>query len=395
MPHRLKPSDLKTLSAPKQGSKIYYDAPGGKRSPYTAGFGLRVTAAGARSFILNYRTRAGTERRYTIGSTDTWTLDKARERARNLKLDIDQGGDPVGDLKAARAADTIKELCADFIRDHVKMKLRPSTARTYESMIDAIVLPALGAVKVADVTHDDVAALHRKITRQGKPYVANRLLSVLSKMFAASSRRNDNPCKGIGRNDEVKRERFLSDEECVRFMQALSQVPDRPTKPKEMIMFALATGARSRSEVCSARWDQFDLVKGTWTKLAHTTKQKKIHTVPLSTQAWQLLLRLREEAPADQVLVFAGGKKGQGPVGFEYTFKKVCKAAGIKNFRVHDLRHTVASHLASSGFSLPLIGALLGHANPNTTARYAHLQVEPQRKAIEQITPILLPLPGT
>ena len=355
MPHRLKPSDLKTLSAPKQGSKIYYDAPGGKRSPYTAGFGLRVTAAGARSFILNYRTRAGhRERRYTIGAIETWTLDKAREEARRKRLDIDQGGDPVGDLKAARAADTVRELCTDFVRDHVKMKLRPSTARNYEAMIDTIVLPALGAVKVADITHEDIKALHLKITRQGRPYVANRLLSVLSKMFSTSSRRTDNPCKGVGQNAEVKRERYLSDEECVRFMQALSKVPDRPTKPKEMIMFALATGARSRSEVCNARWDQFDLVKGTWTKLAHTTKQKKIHKVPLSTQAWQLLLRLRDDAPADQVLVFPGGKKkDQGPLGFDYTFKKVCKAARIKNFRVHDLRHTVGSILASSGFSLP------------------------------------------
>ncbi len=318
---------------------------------------------------------------------------RARKQERK-RLDIDQGGDPVGDLKAARAADTVRELCTDFIRDHVRMKLRPSTARNYEAMIDTIVLPALGAVKVADITHEDIKALHLKITRQGRPYVANRLLSVLSKMFSTSSRRTDNPCKGVVQNTEVKRERYLSDEECVRFMQALSKVPDRPTKPKEMIMFALATGARSRSEVCNARWDQFDLVKGTWTKLAHTTKQKKIHKVPLSTQAWQLLLRLRDDAPADQVLVFPGGKKkDQGPLGFDYTFKKVCKAARIKNFRVHDLRHTVGSVLASSGFSLPLVGALLGHSNPNTTARYAHLQVEPQRKAIEQITPILLPLP--
>lgn len=394
MPKRLEPSDILGLPLPAKNNCVYYDAPGKRGSLYVAGFGLRVTAAGSRTFILNYRTKAGRERRYTIGSPPTWSLNQARDEARKLKAQVDQGGDPLADVKAKRQAKTVRELCDVFAEEHLP-SLRPSSADDYRAMMRDKVLPTLGALKVADVRYDDIASLHRKVTRTNKtPYAANRLLALLSKMFALSVRhgwRAGNPCVGVQRNPEVKRDRFLSSEECVRLAQALARSPNQQVA--DMIRFSLLTGARSRSEVCAARWADFDLVAATWTKQASTTKQKKLHHLPLSAPALQLLVRLRERASPDALLVFPG-RQGGIRAGFDYYFKRVCKDAGIKNIRVHDLRHTLGSHLASSGFSLPLIGALLGHSNPNTTARYAHLQVDPQKRAVDRVAGIVLPQGG-
>ena len=390
MRKRLTPTDVFSLPAPKKSNCIYYDAPGKKGSAFISGLGLRVTATGTRAFIFNYRTKAGRERRFTIGSPPAWTIAMARAEAKKLRAEIDQGGDPLAELNSVRHAKTVRDLSAIFEHEHIPT-LRPSTVGDYKAIIAYKVLPAIGAKKVADIVYDDIASLHRKVTRSSGPYSANRTLALLSRMFALSIRhgwRENNPCQGVTRNPEEKRERYLSAEECVRFAEALTRCPGQDVA--DMIRFSLLTGARSRSEVCAARWADFDLVAGTWTKSASTTKQKRLHHLPLSAPALQLLVRLRERASPDAVLVFPG-RQGGIRAGFDYYFKRVCKDAGIENIRVHDLRHTLGSHLASSGFSLPLIGALLGHSNPNTTARYAHLMVDPQRRAVDRVAATVLP----
>lgn len=159
------------------------------------------------------------------------------------------------------------------------------------------------------------------------------------------------------------------------------------------------TGAR-RGEVLKARWDQFDLEAGIWTKPGATTKQKTVHRVPLSAPACQLLSEISAEAekevardrPERSVWVFPGRTNGQAREGVKRPWGEICRAAkltGDKAVRIHDIRHSYASILASAGLSLPIIGQLLGHTQPGTTARYAHLYDDPLRAATERVGAIV------
>jgi hypothetical protein len=114
------------------------------------GIGARVTAAGARAFVLNYRIRSGRERRYTIGSFPDWTTASAREEASKLKKRIDQGEDPLAEIQAGRDAPTVADLCKRYIEEHLPKK-RAHPAADDRGMITNNVLPAMGAIKVADI----------------------------------------------------------------------------------------------------------------------------------------------------------------------------------------------------------------------------------------------------
>jgi integrase len=152
----------------------------------------------------------------------------------------------------------------------------------------------------------------------------------------------------------------------------------------------MLTGAR-RGEVLSAEWGHLDLEAAVWTKPSAHTKQKKEHRVPLSAPALQLLNELR--AGAQTQFVFPG-RAGGHRAEIKMAWANICDVAGIRGARVHDLRHTYASVLASSGASLILIGALLGHTQPATTARYSHLLDDVLRRATETAGSIIEGGPG-
>ena len=157
------------------------------------------------------------------------------------------------------------------------------------------------------------------------------------------------------------------------------------------VRLLLLTGAR-RGEVLSATWHQFDLAVGVWTKPSSHTKQKREHRVPLSASARQLLADMRTDAErrGETSPYLFPARTGDAPIGdIKKSWIALCKAAGINGVRLHDLRHTYASVLASAGQSLPVIGALLGHTQPSTTARYAHLFDDPLRAATERVGAIV------
>jgi integrase len=350
-------------------SKIYFDSE-------VTGLGLRVTAAGARSFTLTYRNRVGRDRCITIDELDDLTVGEARAHAKKLKAKVALGQDPQGELDADRKAPTVKYLCERFLEEHGP-KLRPSTRVNVEAFIKNDILPGLGSTtKVADVEPADIDRLHRKITKRA-PYVANRVVSHLSKMFSLAMRwrmRTDNPAKGVERNPEVKRTRYLTGKETARLNAALDELEDQ--RVADLVRILMLTGAR-RGEVLSMQWAHVDLEEETWTKPGHTTKQKTEHRVPLSEAALEIIAR----QPKDALFVFPGAT-GQRK-GLRKTWARVTKRAGLEGLRLHDLRHSFASNLASSGLSLPVIGRLLGHTQPATTARYAHLLDEPLRAGVE------------
>lgn len=373
------------LPVPPRGNKIYYDDD-------VPGFGVRVTAADARSFLLSYRVRGtGRDRRYTIGSCSNWTIGAARNEARRLKREVEQGGDPLADIEAEREAPTVADLCDRFEQEHLPRK-RPTTAADYKRILALHVRPVLKSIKVADVTFDDIDPLHRRVTTAGGPYVANRTVAVLSKMFSLAIRwkmRPDNPCRGIERNYEAKRQRYLTGDELPRLIAALAAHPDRQSA--NVIRMLLLTGAR-RGEIMAMRWADIDPA-GTWTKPGSTTKQKTDHTVPLSAPAQQLLAEIREQQTSKKRVlgefVFPGSGDTKHVVEIKRVWRTLCKAAGISGLRIHDLRHSFASQLVSGGASLPLIASLLGHSNTSTTQRYAHLYLDPQRAAVETIGAVI------
>src|SRR5262249_54446676 len=160
------------------------------------------------------RTREGRARRLTIGDLGAWTLATARAEAADLRRRIDQGADPLGELRDERNAKTVAELASRFLAEH-GARLRPKTLLNYHGIVTRYVLPALGSHKVKGVTFTDIDRLHRRISATA-PYQANRCLAVLSTMFALAIRwymRADNPCVGVGRNKEHGRERYLTGDE--------------------------------------------------------------------------------------------------------------------------------------------------------------------------------------
>jgi integrase len=372
----LKDALVRSLPAPEKGSKILYD--GGKdRIP---GFGLRVTAAGVKAFVLNY-TIAGRERRMTIGGYPAWSVAAAREEAKRLRMDVDRGIDPLADREALREAPTMNGLADRYLAEHAVKK---RTGKDDAAMIRLHVRPVLGNHKVAAVTFADIDRLHRDLSRHA-PYRANRVLSLLAKMFSLAIRwemREDNPCRGVERNHEDRRYRYLTGDELRRLTEALSAHPNQ--NAANAVRLLLLTGSR-RGEVLKATWSQFDLAEGVWTKPSSHTKQKTEHRVPLSAAARQLLVTMQAGCEPSSPYVFATRHRD----ALKRSWAALCRAADLPGVRLHDLRHSYASILASAGLSLPIIGQLLDHSSTGTTARYTHLFDDPLRSATERAASII------
>src|SRR6516164_9869142 len=385
MAQRLTDRAVKSVPAPDTGNKVHYD-------DLVRGFGIRVTTAGARSFVLDYRRRSDAlQRRVTIGQFPDWSTAAAREEAKRLKREVDGGADPVGEYREARAAATVADLCDRFERDYIPRK-RSSTQQSYRQQIAADIRPAFGRMKVAAVSVADVDAWHRKMSTRA-PIHANRALAALSRMFSLAIRwglRSDNPCKGIERNQEHKRRRYLSANELTRLIKALDAYSDQQSA--EIIRLLLLTGAR-RGEALQARWHDINLETGVWSKPGATTKQRTEHRVPLNDAAQRLLLDLRERTPVKSEWVFPTANGGHS-LDVKEAWATLCRRAKISGARVHDLRHTYASVLASAGLSLLIIGQLLGHTNPVTTARYSHLLDDPLRAATQRAGAIITGKPA-
>ncbi|HXP76583.1 MAG TPA: tyrosine-type recombinase/integrase [Stellaceae bacterium] len=370
MPTYLDEKVARDTAPPADGKphRIEYD---GDDPKAVKGFGLRVTKAGARSFILNYRNSEGRERRLTIGAFPDWKVVAAREEARRLKREIDQGIDPMGERHDLREAPTLKEFAESYIEARRGIK-RERTVKEDESLLNGIILPELGARKIAGIGFRDVEALHLQVTKNGTPIRANRAVALLSNIFAKAIKeglRADNPAKGIERNQEQPRERYLTNDETVRLMKALTKHRAKPSA--NAVMLLLLTGAR-RSEVLTATWGQFDLGAGTWTKPGSSTKQKTVHRVPLNPQALTLLRAMKPGKAPD--FLFPGlGEKSETQTEIKTFWRTLLADAEIEDFRLHDLRHSFASLLVNNGLGLPVIGRLLGHRRTETTARYAHL----------------------
>jgi len=378
MGQRITDKLVKALEAPTKGNRITYDTD-------LKGFGVRVTAKGTKAFVFNYRAKTtGRERRKTIGEYGPWSVAAAREEAKDLKRRVDRGEDPMGDQHALRTAPTVADLAERFTEGHIARK-RPSTQRDYLRQLEKDILPRIGRIKVADVTRADVERCHHEMSKRA-PIQANRALAVTSAMFTFAIKLGwleTNPCRHIERNAEEGRERFLSQAEIVNLGEALNEYPNQDTA--DCLRFIMLTGCR-RGEAMNARWQDIDLEAGIWVKPSAHTKQKKPHRVPLGAAARELLSKRRATVPEHIDWVFPGRDHDAEPLKqIRACWDVTVKRAGLEGVRIHDLRHTYASILASAGVSLPMVGALLGHTQPKTTSRYAHLYDDPLRAATDRV----------
>ena len=375
-----------------------------------AGFGLCVFLSGRKTFILIYRS-AGRQRRFTIGTWPAWTVTAARDEAQRLKREIDRGNDPLDTRTSAREAPLIRDLVARFIDEHLP-KLEATNARDQKSMLEKLVLPDWKNRLVAEITPTDVDRLLTRIaegrarpaqprpkTRRRTPLAppkptpvrANRVGEVLRKMFALAIQwrmRSDNPATGFRKRPETARERFLSFEEIGRLADALAK--DEDQRAAGIIRLCMLTGARL-GEVRTATFDQFNLDLAIWTKQAAYTKQRRVHRIPISTEAVALVRLRREAVPPGCPFLFPGDVEGQPVINLKRFWPRMRATAGIPDIRIHDLRHTFASLLVSGGASLEMIGKLLGHTQIGTTQRYAHLIESPLRAGVNAVGEMLKP----
>lgn len=344
------------------------------------GFGLVVLPSGRRTYCIQYRTPQRILKRFKIGVHGQITTEEARNLARKKLASVTHGEDPAEQKKQVSALATMEELAINYIEGH-GYKKRPKSLREDYRFLQSFILPTLGHLKILHVTRRDIESLHKHL--QNTPYQANRVLALLSKMFSlavAWGRRHDNPAVGISKYQEEKRDRWLDQEELDRLWKVLDRHSDRMTT--YVYKFLILTGAR-KGEALGATWDQFDLEKGVWTKPSHLTKQKKKEHLPLSEKAIEVLQIVKKRTPSGSVYVFPGRIEGQPLKEIKTFWKTVLKEAELENVRIHDLRHTHASHLVSSGLTLSIVGKLLGHTQISTTQRYAHLADQPLRQAAE------------
>lgn len=374
------------------------------------GFALSVSPAGSKRFVLDYY-HAGRQRRMTIGAWPAWSVTAGRVEAQRVKRDVDRGIDPLAVRDEVRTAPTVGDLAEEFIKHHLP-RLAPRNASDQESMLRKLVLPEWSGRKVADISPLDVEALLDKVAagraRPAKaqpkskrrrplapprptPVRANRCGEMLRKMFNLAIKwkmRADNPALDFHRRDEVERETFLSLPQIEALADYLGRVEDQ--RAAGIVRLCMLTGCRLGEARC-ARFDQFNLDLGIWTKQAAQTKQRKVHRLPISADTAALVRLRREAVPADCPWLFPGDVEGQPVTEIRRFWRHLQEAIDLEGVRLHDLRHTFASLLVSGGASLEIIGKLLGHTQAKTTQRYAHLMDSPLRAGVDAVGGLLRP----
>lgn len=346
-------------------------------------FGLRLRPEGKSTYVVKYRNAHGRQRKLTVGDPRVLTPEDARTLARQALGKVAGGQDPLSDRLALRQAPTVSDLCDRYLSDHADRHKKASSAKEDRKLIERHVRPKLGHHKVGELTRAEVARLHAAM--RDTPVQANRLLTLLSKMFNLAilwGWRTDerNPARLVQRFKERNRERYLTPDELRRLGDVLAQRDNRKGRTESivpLVRLLILTGARL-SEIMLAEWDWVDREAG---MLRLPDSKTGAKTIMLSGPALAVLDAIpRIEG---QPYVIAGRKPGMPLVNPAKPWDRIRKRAGLEGVRLHDLRHTFASAAVGTGLSLPMIGKLLGHTQASTTERYAHLHDDPVRRAAE------------
>jgi integrase len=378
------------------------------------GFGVRVLASGLRLYVFKYGLgRRGKSRWVTIGEHGSqWTPDPvtglerrlvvavAREEARRMRGEVLAGRDPAEAKRAARAMPTLKEFGERYLEEYSRPHKAEASAAGDEQNLKHLVAK-LGSMRMDQVMTSHVTRFHLE-RGTNAPVNANRCVGLLSHIFSMAvkwgvlPRTHFNPCTDVARFVETARKRYLSEQELVRVGAVLAEAEagegiypegELPAGKKrrrrrapaiEVIRLLIFTGARI-GEVVSLRWEHVDLERGV------AMQKRKGHGAELQAIVLPAPARLLLDGIKHRGEWVFPGRHGKHLARntVQHAWSRLRKKAKLEDVHVHDLRHSFASVAVAGGSSLPIIGALLGHTQVQTTQRYAHLSDDPLRAAAD------------
>lgn len=333
------------------------------------GLGLRITAAGVKSYVFNYRVD-GRMRRMTLGRTSELALSVARERAGEARQAVRGGRDPLGEHQNRKTLPTVSEGLDRFLTEYMpqrveKGRMAERTAREYTRQIKRDIRPVLGRKRIADVTKSDV----ERVLKPLPPIMANRVQALLSRLFNLFEDwelrpQHTNPARGVEKAVEDARDRTLSESELSALGKALDTMKDANPGALLTIRLAALTGLRI-GEIQNMRWADIDLDTGS-VVLPKTKTGRRIHTLPSAAIA----LLVEAKRVGECVIPGRDPNRSLDYRSIQRHWVKACKAAGIKGARLHDLRRTIMTEAAALGVGAHLLRDMVGHKTTAMADRY-------------------------
>jgi len=349
------------------------------------GFFIRVTPNGVKTYGVMYR-HAGRKIRYTIGTTDQWTLADARDKGAEAIRDAAKGVNAAAKKKEQRQASSFGEVAAEYLERWAKKRKRPKSWKEDERIIEVYLNKRFENVRASEVSRADVRAMLESIADEA-PIMANRVLACIRKIYnwgISVDLVEGSPCvKIMAPGEEQRRDRVLSDEELKKIWAAL-EAKNSPVA--DTYKLRLLTAQRG-GEVLSMRWADVDLESRWWTIPAERSKNKMPHRVWLSDPVMRILWKAKtrndkrsKRAGGPSVWVFPGRRKGQHFVEPKSVKSDVAKTANVEDWVGHDLRRTSASNMAGLGIPRLVIGRVLNHAEPDVTAVYDRQSYDAEKR---------------
>jgi integrase len=359
------------------------------------GFGLRVFKSGKRSYLVQYRA-AGRTRRYTIGLHGAWTPELARKKARTLLGRIAHGENPAEERRLDARAITVKELCAQYLKDAenglvLGKRRRPKKASTIlidKSRIHRHIIPLLGTRRVKDITPSDISRFIRdvisgktktdiKTKARGRAIVrggagtAARAVGLFGGILTYAIEHGiieRNPVHGVRKPADRVRTRRLSEDDYRVLGKVLNQAAndDRFRSAASIVRLLALTGCR-RGEGINLKWTEVDAENSC---LRLTDSKEGASVRPIGLPVLDLLDAQRSDQ--DGAFVFSGTEEGKPLVGFPKYWQKLLKGTVLEDLTPHILRHSFASVANDLGFTEATIAALMGHSKATVTSRYIH-----------------------